>query len=119
MHTQHRRVRLSLALGASIATALAAVAPATAAPPSDPRIQVVSETVRYTDLDLNTTAGARRLAFRIQMAANRVCGQIYLRGSDDLPPCHRAAIVRAVAGLDAPLVKDALGLSAPTDLARR
>jgi UrcA family protein len=105
----------------ALATALAAVGPATAAPSSDSSIQVVSESVRSSDLDLNTSAGADRLALRIQLAANRVCGQIYMRGSDDLAPCHKAAIARAVSGLDAPLVKSALGLSprSDTDLAAR
>jgi UrcA family protein len=116
MNTQHLRTPLSLVIGA--AAALAGVSPTLAAP-SDSQVQVVSEVVRYADLDPNTDAGARRLALRIRLAANRVCSQIYMPGSDDLSPCHQAAIDRAVTGLDAPLVKDALGLSAPSHLARR
>jgi UrcA family protein len=114
MTTQHRRVSLSLVIGA--ATALAGVGPTLAAP-SASQVQVVSEVVRYADLDPNTEAGARRLALRIRLAADRVCSQIYMQGSDDLAPCHKAAIDGAVAELDAPLVKAALGVSPRSDLA--
>ena len=120
MNTQHSWMRRGTVVGASIATALAMVGPVAAAAPSDPPAHQISQVVHYADLDLNTVAGAKRLAFRIRVAANELCGQIYLRGSDDLAPCHKAVIARAVSGLDAPLVIEALGL-APTrsDFAKR
>jgi UrcA family protein len=113
MHRHHECSVRSLILGVSIAAAAVTVGSAKAAPQSAPPVQIVSDTVTYSDLDLNTAAGAQRMAFRLRVAANRVCGgdDPLVHSGNQLVPCRKAAIARAIAGLDAPLVKEALGIA--------
>ena len=65
-----------------------------------------STAVHYADLNLNKTAGVAALYRRITAAANRVCGQRTLTGSNyPLPEytrCYNEAIATAVARVDRP-----------------
>ena len=67
--------------------------------------------IRATDADLRTAAGVPSLAFHIRLAANKVCGgdDPLARQDADFPSCRRAAIARAIGGLDAPMLAAALG----------
>ena len=110
-----------------IAATAAAVAAMTGSAVAGPQggglleVRVASEVVPYTDLDLNSGAGAQRMARRVEQAADRVCGGSLLRqGSPRLAQCRRQAIGGAMASLDAPLVRQALNVSpVRTTLARR
>jgi UrcA family protein len=85
-----------------------------------------SRTVRLSDLDLTSVAGAKRLANRIKATARDVCegDSALARTTPDFHQCVEDTIARAAAKLDAPLVNAALGLSrkpgqvAPKALAR-
>jgi UrcA family protein len=105
----------------AFAAALAAAAPAFAAPLAiwgdDEK---VTAKVTYNDAELRSTEGAAKLAFRIRMAARQVCGgdnPVVMTGAHFLR-CQHKAIDQAVASLNAPLVADALG-RAPSTLATR
>jgi UrcA family protein len=71
--------------------------------------------IKVTDADLYTPSGAQKLAVRIRMAASTVCGR-------DLPvafdQCRHVAMQHAIAGVDAPLLAEALGLSETKALAQ-
>jgi UrcA family protein len=115
--------RQSTASLLTVAVAIAAVStPALATPlcvwANDERVSVI---VHYQDAELQTPAGAAKLASRVRSAAFKVCG-----GSDPLifmgagfGRCQRTAIDRAVATLNAPLVADALGRETGAALAKR
>jgi UrcA family protein len=81
---------------------------------------LTSRTIRYTEAELQTPDGAKALAFRIRQAAMDVCGgeSLVLRTRASFYRCTNAAAERAAAGLNAPLVREALGLSADR-MARR
>jgi UrcA family protein len=68
--------------------------------------------IKVTDADLHTPAGARKLAFRIRVAAYKVCegGLPHGREAADFDTCRQTAIQRAIAGVDAPMLAQALGL---------
>src|SRR5258708_40194440 len=109
----HRPILFAaLALSSDLATAAVAQPSVVGAPDA--------VTIRYAAPELNTAAGARNLALRIRVAANRLCG-----GDDPAPrtastiaDCRRATEARAAAGLDAPLLNHALRLPAePAGLA--
>jgi UrcA family protein len=71
-----------------------AVAHADTSEPSGPQ-----EVVRWDDLDLTSTTGARVLATRIDKAARKVCaetGPLALHGDAD---CRREAVARAIGDL--------------------
>lgn len=65
-----------------------------------------SETVKYEDLDLSTTAGVERLYQRINTAAKRVCGPgenhriIDIKHAWEL--CYNGAVDNAVASVGLP-----------------
>ena len=102
-----------------IAAVLSATA-ATAQPPATPKLDAV--TVRYSAPELSTATGARNLALRIRVAANRLCGgeDPIARAFSATTDCRRTAEARAAAELGAPLVSHALGLPADqADLASR
>jgi UrcA family protein len=71
--------------------------------------------IKVTNADLYTPAGAQKLAWRIRLAASTVCGR-------DLPvafdQCRHVAMQHAIAGVDAPLLAQALGLRENTALAQ-
>jgi UrcA family protein len=81
---------------------------------------VVSRTLKYSEADLHSAAGAQRLAARITYAADYVCGgdSLLLRFTPSFKRCRRAAAQRAAARLNAPLVAEALGIRS-TDVAAR
>jgi UrcA family protein len=69
-------------------------------------------TLKYADSDIRTVQGAKALALRVRVAAAQVCGGDELpivRTGDQFTWCRDAAINRAIAGIDAPLLADALG----------
>ncbi len=108
-------------LVAVAAVGAAAIAmPAVADPFSGPGDVVqVSRVVRYNVADLHDVKGARRLAFRIKIAAADVCGgdDVIVRWyDDDFIPCREQAIDRALATLGAPMVSAALGRTSGPDL---
>jgi UrcA family protein len=74
----------------------------------------------YSDRDIHTVAGAKRLAQRIKGAVDDACwSNDPLVMVDQLARCRQATIARTVAGLDAPLVRHELGLDATvTNLAQ-
>ncbi len=96
----------ALALSSALATT------ASAQPPAAPAPDAV--TVRYAAAELNTAAGAKNLALRIRVAANRLCGgdDSVARSASTIADCRRATEARAAAGLSAPLVSHALGFAA-------
>ena len=67
--------------------------------------------IRYSDADIHSADGARRLALRIRVAADRVCGggEVVAYSADSLKECRRGAIDRALSSLQAPMVAEALG----------
>jgi len=111
----HRPILLAaLALSSALATTAVAQPPVVSAPDS--------LTVRYAAPELNTAAGARNLALRIRVAANRLCGgdDPITRTASTIADCRRATEARAAAGLRAPLLDHALGVAAQeADLANR
>ncbi len=108
------------AVAACAAVTLGTPALASSASPW-PEIVEVSQTVSLSDLDLHSREGAKEAAFRIETAANVVCGgdDPVMHWSDDLMPCRKAAIDRAVANLNEPLVLAALGRHGEIGLASR
>jgi len=72
--------------------------------------QVRSVVVHFSDLNLQSRAGAARLYHRIQMAAGRACGSERLTGqftvSADWTSCVEIAIDRAVTDVNRPSVTD-------------
>ena len=67
--------------------------------------------LKITDADLHTPEGAKSLAWRIRVAATRLCGgeQAMIVAGEDRLQCREAAIDRAIRDLNSPLVADALG----------
>jgi UrcA family protein len=95
----------SFIVGALCATFAAGVA--TAQPDPEGSVQI-----KATAADLNTPDGARKLAFRLRVAAYKVCGGYTPHGREaaDFDACRQSAIEHAVAGLNAPVLAKALGL---------
>jgi UrcA family protein len=114
----------SLLLAATaLAGALALATPAAAWPVDvSGDNQDARETVRYTNAERHTERGARTIALRIRVAADRVCGGAdpIVRTGDGFQTCKKTAIDRALEDLDAPLVTQAMGRppSGPTDVLR-
>jgi UrcA family protein len=106
----------SLALCASLALASAASAQDRAYGEPEP----AAIRIAYSDSDLHTANGAKRLAFRVRLAAAKVCGgdNVLVHMDGGFARCQAAAINRAVGKLNAPLVKEALGIQ-PIALADR
>ena len=108
----------SIITGALSAFVLAASA-VTAAPASAASLdEPVTITVSYRDLDISHPAGATVLLHRLEAAATKTCG-----GKPDVrvleevaafDKCRDAAINRAVAAIDAPLLTAAANRSQPT-----
>ena len=77
---------------------------------SEDRIESV--TVSYAELDLSKPAGAEVLYERLQQAAAKVCGfyrspnLVPVPNKMDKQACYADALSRAVAQIDAPLVKE-------------
>jgi UrcA family protein len=96
---------------AALAGALALATPA-AARPLDVWVdnQDARQTVAYTDAERRSERGARAIALRIRVAADRACGgeDPVMRTGDGFQACKKAAIDRALEELDAPLVTQAM-----------
>lgn len=113
---------LVLAAAVVAAPRLAVAQPQPAAELADP-----AATVRYADLDLSTRADAETLLTRIRAAAAQVCGldpgaaDNSSKSLFEAQGCYRLAVRQAVDRLRAPLVREALGETAPGTslLARR
>jgi len=109
MHSTH-----SLALAAALScAALSSAAHAQIIGPSAYGSEPVHQVVRFGDLDLKTNAGAKRLAFRIRVAAQSVCdGAIAnVRFGTGFDGCVKTAIVQAAAKVNSPMLDAELGLS--------
>ncbi|MCR9259996.1 MAG: UrcA family protein [Pseudomonadaceae bacterium] len=78
---------------------------------SEGEMQAVA--VSYAELDLSKPAGAEVLYDRLQRAAVKVCGlhdrsssSFYALATKERKACYEDALSRAVAKIDAPLVKE-------------
>jgi len=84
---------------------LIALAAATFATPA---LAQSSVKVAYSDLNLETHAGAQVMLARLNAAAHRVCGPApsiqAIRRNDEYQTCVSESVSGAVAGLSAPLV---------------
>ena len=69
--------------------------------------------IKVKGAELSTPDGARRVALRLRVAAYQVCGGYAPNGREaaDFDACRQSAIQRAMAGIDAPLLARALGVS--------
>lgn len=101
------QARNSTAL-AFMATAMLAIAAGTSAVPAlaASPAPVAQQTLSYSHLDLNSTAGVRNLYGRIRKAAEAVCGPRQATGSrvtlQQWRDCRDRAVSEAVARLDKP-----------------
>jgi UrcA family protein len=98
----HRGIKASLAAAVMGVMVLgAAVAPASAGQLVGPDV-----TVRYSDLDLNTVAGAEKLYERIQQAAAQVCPQADKRLIEyqAVMRCRNTVVAHAVSSVSNPQV---------------
>ena len=89
---------LGLAAVAAGASVLLAVAPARAADPSDPDA-VPSVAVHYSDVNVNTSSGAKIVYERIVLASHSVCPHANpgdLAAYSVEKSCERSAVDRAV-----------------------
>jgi UrcA family protein len=69
-----------------------------------PGVEVRSEKVSFTDLNLDRPAGAHTLLGRLRGAAQRVCGTDGGRADHDYQACVAKALDRAVTEVDNPLL---------------
>jgi UrcA family protein len=67
--------------------------------------------VTFTEADLHTVQGARSLAARLRLAADRACIAQAPWSAASMPECREKAIAGAIKDLHAPLLTDALGPS--------
>lgn len=67
--------------------------------------------LKYAEADLQTVRGAKALALRLRVAAAEVCGgeDPLVRTGSQFARCREAAIDRAIATMNAPLLAQALG----------
>src|SRR5262249_53726879 len=101
---------------AAFTAALAAAASAAAMTPTAVAVagfgdnEKVSAPVRYADAETRDLQGAKKVAFRIRIAAAKVCGgdDPVVRAGEQFQRCQHAAIDRAVRDLGSPMVADAL-----------
>ena len=95
----------SLMVGTLCATCAAGVA--NAQPDLDNAVRI-----KVTPAELSTPDGARKVAFRLRVAAYTVCGGYSPHGREatDFDQCRQSAIERAVSGINAPVLARALGL---------
>jgi UrcA family protein len=109
MHISHN-LALAAALGCAV---LSSAADAQIIGPSAYGSEAAHQTVRFGDLDLTTDAGAKRLAFRIRVAAQTVCdGAIAnVRFGTGFDGCVKTAIQQAAAQLKNPMLDAQLGLT--------
>jgi len=88
--------------------------PATAA---EATASTVSYPVRYSDLDVSTTKGAKTLYLRIRYAAETLCESAATWGKKEGEACVNKAVNDAVARINAPLLKEYTQLRTKDDKA--
>jgi UrcA family protein len=98
----------ALTLSAALALGVPSCAGSLAMPGDEERNVI---RLKYAEADLQTVRGAKALALRLRVAAAEVCGgeSPLVRTGGQFPRCREAAIDRAIATLNAPLLADALG----------
>lgn len=114
--------RLFICVSLSICAGLASASIAAADPYGLPdRVVQISRTVQLSDIDVHTPAGAKVAAARIRSAADYVCGgnTSLWRLDYGYSVCRDAAIDKALASLQAPLVAAALHRQSNVGLAAR
>ena len=103
-----------------VSTAALAVAGSAWAQDPDPGA-APSVSIRYTDLNLASDAGAGAMLSRIQAAASTACAgspdTMMLGRRQIYEKCRRETVARAVAQLNAPTVTTLAGLSSPVRVA--
>jgi UrcA family protein len=111
----HAKPRLIAALLGLSATLVMAAGAADSATVGMPKPTLDSQTIRFRYADLQTADGARALARRIRIAAAYLCegDDPVIRNSSGFTRCVAASVRRAIEGLDAPLVSEALGVAPP------
>ena|SRR5215472_1224004 len=115
-----KRFLTSVSLALCVAGGLGSVALADSSGPYDHTYQV-RRTVHLRDLDLHSQADAKTAAWRIQVAADYVCGgdNRVMRQAADFIPCREDAINRALDTLNQPLVSAAFNRKPPFGIASR
>lgn len=104
MTTQTHASAASRFISLMLLTTIAATGSAMsfAAPPTETRQTVLN----YSDLNLNSMSGVRRVYARIRKAAEAVCGDRQVAGSritqQDWRDCYDRAVADAVAQVDKP-----------------
>jgi UrcA family protein len=84
----------------AVTTALVATSVACAVPAG---AETVSETVNYSDLNLETTAGAAALYSRLEVAARHVCRALYSPGAPfQVSSCLHEVLEAAVKNVNRP-----------------
>ena len=109
MHIRH-----TIAMAAALAiAALSGVAQAQTVGPLAYGSPIARQIVRFGDLDPSTEAGAKRLAFRIRIAAQAVCGgdDLKVRFGAGFERCVSASLQQAAGDLNNSMVSGALGLT--------
>jgi UrcA family protein len=98
INTQYNLAKFMVAAGflAISGTALASE------PAASTTNQTVTYPVRYSDLDVSTTAGAKILYLRIRYAAETLCQSAATWGKKDGEACVQKAVNDAVARVNAP-----------------
>lgn len=107
----------SAILAASFATTLAGAAIA-----ADLDVgQARALTVKYSSEELDTAAGARRVALRIQAAANEACGgdTVLASTGPGFADCRAKAVSDAADQIGSPLVRRALNIDRAAAVASR
>src|SRR5271169_2770725 len=79
--------------------------------------QTVTYPVRYSDLDVSTTAGAKTLYLRIRYAAETLCESAATWGKKEGEACVQKAVNDAVARVNAPKLTQYIELRSKGDKA--
>lgn len=104
------RIALIVAVAAGTAALVFSVAPARADTPHAPgmdEVEVHSETVHFSDLNLSSEKDAKRLYTRLRGAAETVCGDYDIRDFVDTRQarkCESDAMAEAVAKVNRPML---------------
>ena len=89
-----------------VAAAIVLASPAAVLAAAPSQIENVSTTVNFSDLNLNSEAGAKALYRRLQRASREVCGVESLKTVGSVSrlqrsnSCYREALSKAVADID-------------------
>jgi len=115
-----KRFLTSVSLALCMAGGIGSAALANPSGPYD-HVYQVRRTVHLRDLDLQSQAGPKTAAWRIQVAADYVCGgdNRVMREAADFIPCREDAINRALDTLNQPNVSAAFGRKPPVGIASR